>query len=314
MDILAVCPNPSVDVTVSAEKIEAGSLNRIPPPVITRSGKAINALKAAAILGARGVASGFMFSNDADGFADDLKGYGCSSDFVVLKGDVRRNIKLCERGGKLTELNSAGAPVGEAEKAALLKKIGELSERRAVTVVSGSLPPGCESGYYGELSRAVKSRYKLIDAEGDRLISALSSGATLVKPNAEEAAKIVGFAVDSVRAAVAAGKVIVGMGAEIALISLGKGGAVITDGVTAFFAKAPEVEVGSPVGAGDSMVGAAAAALSRLDGAINEDALRMILRDAAAAGSASVMSEGTRLFGMSGFKRTLELVTVRKAE
>ncbi len=302
-NIFAVCPNPSVDVTISVNKLKAGELNRAPAPVVTYSGKAINALKAAVLLGAEGTASGFIFDGDRDAFENSLSAFGCRSAFVASSGSVRRNIKICEADGTLTELNTPGPAVGDEIKRGLIKAIEAGSGGYAVAVISGSLPAGCGADFYGELSRAAKSRYKIVDAEGERLISALSSGATLIKPNRSEAEKIAGFEIKSGADAINAMKALLDLGASAVLLSAGGDGAYISDGKTAFYAKAPKVTVRSSVGAGDCMVGAAAAFLSGFEGELNGDALYKILRSAVAAGSASVVTPGTNLFEKAEYDR-----------
>ena len=302
-DVFAVCPNPSVDITASVVKLETGALNRVQTPVVTYSGKAINALKAAALLGAAGTASGFMFEEDGDAYKKSLAGFGLQSAFVTLSGSARRNIKICEDDGTLTELNSPGARVGEADKRGLIEATAAESAGYKVSVISGSLPAGCDAGFYGELSRAVKSRYKIVDAEGERLLSALSFGATLIKPNRSEAEKLAGTEIRTAADAITAMKTLTDSGASVVLLSAGSEGAYISDGKTAFYAKAPKVTVRSPVGAGDCMVGAAAAFLSGYEGDLNGDALYEILRSAVAAGSASVVTPGTNLFEKSEYDR-----------
>lgn len=301
--IFAVCPNPSVDVTISVGKLKAGELNRAPSPVVTYSGKAINALKAAVLLGAEGTASGFIFDGDRDAFEKSLADFNCGSAFVASAGSVRRNIKICEADGTLTELNTPGPAVGDETRRGLIEAIEEISGEFTVSVISGSLPAGCGADYYGELSRAVKSKYKIVDAEGERLISALSSGATLIKPNRSEAEKITGIKIKSDADAIKAMKALINLGASAVLLSAGGDGAYISDGKTAFYAKAPKVTVRSSVGSGDCMVGAAAAFLSGFEGKLNDDALYNILRSAVAAGSASVVTPGTNLFEKAEYDR-----------
>ena len=75
-------------------------------------------------------------------------------------------------------------------------------------------------------------------------------------------------------------------GAKRVLLSLGKKGAVITDGNKSYYGKSINVAINSTVGAGDSMV--AAAAVQLREGAN----LSEILRAGIAAGTANVMTRG----------------------
>jgi bifunctional ADP-heptose synthase (sugar kinase/adenylyltransferase) len=75
-------------------------------------------------------------------------------------------------------------------------------------------------------------------------------------------------------------------GAKRVLLSLGKQGAVITDGTHNYYCKSMNVAVNSTVGAGDGMVAAAALQLEQ-DAPLSE-----ILRAGVAAGTATVMTAG----------------------
>ena len=75
-------------------------------------------------------------------------------------------------------------------------------------------------------------------------------------------------------------------GAKRVMLSLGKQGAVITDGTQSYYCKSLNVAVNSTVGAGDGMVAAAAMKLEQ--GA----PLPEILRAGVAAGTATVMTVG----------------------
>ena len=303
-NIFAVCPNPSVDLTVTADDFNEEDLKNLKSPEITYSGKAINAVKSAAILGVCGTASGFMFEDDREGYEKSLASFGCGCDFVTVPGSVRRNVKICGTSGRLTELNAKGSAVSDAAKRSLSEKIREASGEYKVSVISGSLPKNCGPGYYGVLSDACRSKYKIIDTDGDNMRSALVSGATLVKPNLAEAERISGIKISGKEDAFKAASAFIRLGAGIVLMSLGERGAAISDGQIMLGADAPKVTVRSSVGAGDAMVGAAAVILSHLGGELTPaDVMPEILKAAVAAGSASVISAGTNLFSKDDFER-----------
>jgi fructose-1-phosphate kinase PfkB-like protein len=96
-------------------------------------------------------------------------------------------------------------------------------------------------------------------------------------------------------------------GAKRVLLSLGKQGAVITDGTHSYHCKSINVAVNSTVGAGDSMVAAAAMQLEQ--GA----PLPEILRAGVAAGTANVMTVGKMSFERQKYDEvysTLEVVEI----
>jgi fructose-1-phosphate kinase PfkB-like protein len=95
-------------------------------------------------------------------------------------------------------------------------------------------------------------------------------------------------------------------GAKIVLVSLGKKGAVITDGEKFYHCKSINVAVNSTSGAGDAMVAAAAKAL--VEGA----SLPEILRCGVAAGTAAVTHPDSKSFKKDKYNEILSSLTVKE--
>jgi fructose-1-phosphate kinase PfkB-like protein len=93
-------------------------------------------------------------------------------------------------------------------------------------------------------------------------------------------------------------------GAKRVLLSLGKKGAVITDGTRNYYAKSINVAVNSTVGAGDGMV-AAASLMLKQDAPLSE-----ILRSSVAAGTATVMTVGQVSFTKEKYDEVLSTLRV----
>jgi fructose-1-phosphate kinase PfkB-like protein len=107
-----------------------------------------------------------------------------------------------------------------------------------------------------------------------------------VKLNAAEAASWSGQDVETpAQALVAAGR-LVEAGARMAVVTLGKQGAVMMAGKQAWLAEAPSVSGNGSVGSGDAMLAGLALGLARQAAA--EDALRLGM----AAGAANMMHLG----------------------
>jgi 6-phosphofructokinase 2 len=130
----------------------------------------------------------------------------------------------------------------------------------------------------------------VVDTKDAALARALDAGVFLIKPNIHELEQLVGRELAGDRAvAEAAGEIVDRGGAEVALVSLGRGGAMLVTADGVEHLRAPVVPLGSKVGAGDSMVGGLAVALAR------GRELRDAARYAVAAGAAAVMTPGTEL-------------------
>ena len=90
------------------------------------------------------------------------------------------------------------------------------------------------------------------------------------------------------------------------MVSMGRSGAVYTDGAHTLFCKSENVAVNSTVGAGDSMVAAACLAIEE------GDDMEHTLMRAVAAGTASVTTAGTNLFTKDKYLEILEKLTVER--
>ena len=131
---------------------------------------------------------------------------------------------------------------------------------------------------------------KIVDASGARVFSALGEGVDLVKPNLDELENTLGRHIADKEDMLSACYELLDRGAKRVLLSLGKQGAVITDGTKSFYCKSINVAVNSTVGAGDGMVSAVSLMLQ-------EDApLSEILRAGVSAGTATVMTTGKTSF------------------
>ena len=289
--ILTVCMSPSVDVTIELDSLNIGKVNVVKNKTLSFTGKAINVAIGVARLGAQAYATGFMYNENGAMFERALDKEGVGFSFVWNSGRVRENYKCIDQKSMLTEINDVGGQVGNEKLVELLQMIRNFSSRSDVTVISGGLPRGVDAGYYRELFRAVHPKsLKIADAEGAKLFAALEAGIDLVKPNLEELEETLGREFRDKEDILSGCREFLDRGAKIVLLSLGKDGAIITNGTKNYYCKSINVAVNSTVGAGDGMVAAAANMLQQ--GA----PLQEILRAGVAAGTATVTTFGTVSF------------------
>ena len=274
--ITCVSLNPSIDRTLVVPRLVPGGLNRVASQTDAAAGKGVNVALAAAALGEEAACIGFMYREGARLFEERLAGAGVEGDFVMCGGAVRVNVKVFdEERGEITELNSSGAPVTEAQ----LRDMAELALRRArgsdCMILSGSLPPGCPADYYrvlGEAAAAAGCRV-ILDADGERLRHGLGAKPFLIKPNRSELELLTGRRLETEGALLDAALECVRAGVGVAAVSMGGDGALITDGRTALRTPGLKVEIRSTVAAGDSMIAGLAAGFRR--GCTLEDAFRL---------------------------------------
>lgn len=283
--ILTVCMSPSTDVTIELDALNVGKTNIVKGKTISFGGKALNVAIGVKRLGAEAYTTGLMYNENGYMFENALDKEGVPFTFVWNKGRVRENYKFIDNRSMLTEVNDVGEEVGKEKTEEVLGMVRMLSGRSGVTVLSGGLPRGVDENYYGKLARAVdKTSLKIVDASGQRMFFALNEGVDLVKPNLDELENTLGRRIQSKQDMLTACYELLDRGAKRVLLSLGKQGAVITDGMQNYYCKSLNVAVNSTVGAGDGMVAAVAIKLEQ--GA----PLQEILRAGVAAGTATVMT------------------------
>lgn len=303
--ILTVCMSPSVDVTIELDSLNVGKVNVVKSKTLSFTGKALNVAIGVARLGADAFATGFMYNENGNMFEQALDKEGVPFSFVWNNGRVRENYKCIDKKSMLTEINDVGGQVSEEKLVDLLQMIRSTSMRADVTVISGGLPRGVGAEYYRELFRAVDSRsLRIADTEGTKLFAALEAEIDLVKPNIDELEQTLGREFTDKSEILSGCRELLDRGAKAVLLSLGKDGAIITNGTKNYYCKSINVAVNSTVSAGDGMVAAAATMMQR--GADLSD----ILRAGVAAGTATVTTFGTISFTKNKYDEIFDGLTV----
>lgn len=283
--ILTVCMSPCVDVTIELDTLDVGKLNGIKSKNVCFTGKALNVAIGVSRLGGEAYTTGLMYNENGYMFENELDKEGVDFSFVWNKGRVRENYKIIDSRSMLTEMNDVGEAVGEEKIQEVLNIVRNVSARSKVTVLSGGLPKNVEPEFYGQLARAVDPHsLKIVDAVGQRMFSALNEGVDLVKPNIEELENTLGRNLRNKEDMLEGCYDLLDRGAKCVLLSLGKKGAVITNGTENYYCKSLNVAVNSTVGAGEGMVAAVALQMER------GGSLQDILRAGVAAGTATVMT------------------------
>lgn len=303
--VLTVCMSPSIDVTIELDSLNVGQTNIVKSKRLSFGGKALNVAIGVRRLGYESSTTGIMYNENGYMFENALDKEGVPFTFVWNKGRVRENYKFIDYRSMLTEVNDVGGEVTNDKMEELLGLVRMLSSRSGVTVLSGGLPRGVDPSYYGLLAKAVDEKsLKIVDAKEARLFSAIEEGVDLVKPNLEELEHTMGRRFKDKDDMLSACYELIDRGAKRVLLSLGKQGAVITDGKQNFYCKSLNVAVNSTVGAGDGMVAAAAIKLEQ--GA----PLSEILRAGVAAGTATVMTVGDVSFTKEKYNEVLSNLQV----
>ena len=307
--ILTICPNPSIDCTVELPSLDIGKVNRIDNKVLTYSGKALNVAIGVSRLGGDAFSTGFMFEKDCGQFLKTLDAEKVKNDFVVTEGSVRINYKIIDNHSMMTEINDRGECVSLEKQAELVEKSAYYAKNASIVVMSGSLPKGVDDDFYYKLIKAMPEGVKIaVDCEGEKLKKALSAGVYLVKPNLAELENFMGEPCRGISGAIKGALKMIEKGAENVLLSLGREGALLTDGKTHLYCRSANVAVNSTVGAGDCALAAACVKIEA--GASREE----ILRSAVAAGTASITTPGTGLFYKDKYEEIYNAIYVESVK
>jgi 1-phosphofructokinase len=307
--ILTVTLNPAVDEAVSVDEFVHGSVNRCRLDALDAGGKGINASRVMHRLGRETIALGFVGGVTGAMVRQRLDEEGVAHAFDGVEELTRLNVMLYERRTALrTRLYLPGASVAPQRLMQLRKRLA-LTPAGGVVVFGGSIPPGLASTTYHDLVAWLKGRGVLtvVDTSGAALAEVLAAHPTLIKPNAEEAAEVVGFPIVSDTDALRAARELQRRGAENVVVSQGAAGAIGISGTDSFKAIPPSVTAKSTVGSGDSMVAGLAIAVADKMGL--EEGLRL----GTAAGAATAMIEGTHLCRLQDYERLCGFVEIRRS-
>lgn len=305
--ITAVCMNPAFDRTVTVDALMPGRVNRIRDARTDMGGKGVNVVVVARRLGLEAQCVGCMGREGAERFAAMMDKEGLPHSFLTIPGTLRTNTKVVSLDGSgVTELNEPGAALAADTLEQFFRLAEEAAGHSSMAVVTGSLPPGCPEGTYRALIRRMGVPC-ILDVGGRELLLGAEAGPLLVKPNIHELEAALGERLSARAEVVRGARKLLALGAQNALISMGGDGALMVTTEGAWYALPVPVEVKSTVGAGDAMVGGVLAGLSEKPGD-----MRHALAWGAAAGAASVMTEGTQLIRPEDVAPLLERVQIQE--
>lgn len=292
--IVTITPNPSVDVSMSVDRVEPDRKLRCDQPVREAGGGGLNVARAIALLGGSPLALWAKGGFTGDLLHGLLDAAGLSHHPVMIPGPVRESYAVNERcSGRQFRFGTPGPQLQPESLHTFSDELVRLEPFPTLVVGSGSLPPGVSEDFYADLATATASRGGrfVLDTHGSPLRRALDTRTVfLIKPNLRELGELVGRDLPDDAAIVSAAERIVREGrSQVVVVSLGAGGALVVSEGSADRIVAPTVPIESRIGAGDSTVAGIVVALAR------GEPLGRAVRFGVAAGAAAVMTPGTEL-------------------
>ncbi len=198
-------------------------------------------------------------------------------------------------------------PVPKKEWQAVIAKLKK--EKVKYVILSGSVWPAIDQDFFTELNAYIKKNNVnfVVDTAGNALKAILKTGAYFIKPNQNEFSQLFGKKQLSAKQIVVKAKQMVKKGlVQNILVSLGGEGAVLINKKEALQFIPPKLKIKSTVGAGDTMVAGIVYQLNK--GKTISEAVKF----GVACGSATTINSGMQLGTLSGAKKLLNRVTVKK--
>lgn len=286
--------NPSIDVASTVDRVVPEHKLRCTEPRFEPGGGGINVSRALQILGGRSLAL-YPAGGPPGVMLQHLLGHEkLEHRALPIDGWTRENVAILEsETGHQYRLIMPGPRLREREWRSCLDCLEALQPRPAYVVASGSLPPGAPEDFYVRVARicsGVGARF-VLDTSGDALRQAAERGNIfLLKPNLRELGQIAGSELADRKERIEAARSLVESGrCEVVVVSMSDEGAFLVSRAASLQLAAPRVELGSRVGAGDSMVAGIVLGLAR------GDSIEAAARLGVAAGTAAVITPGTEL-------------------
>ncbi|WP_024793012.1 1-phosphofructokinase family hexose kinase [Tomitella biformata] len=256
-DLVTLTLNPALDVTVASPTVVPSRKLRCGQPMFEAGGGGINIAKVAHVLGVEAAAV-YPYGGDSGAQMSALLAeHPVVEHPIRIAGTTRESFTALETGGD-NEFRFVlpGPTLTAAELGQCLDTLAAAVVGARYVALSGSLPPGVPTSIVADVAAIARDAGArlVLDSSGDALREA-GGGIFLVKPSVGELRDWVGRELsgddeiaDAARTIIADGTV------EVAVVSLGPGGAMLVSADETVRVPAINAPVRSTVGAGDSMV------------------------------------------------------------
>lgn len=256
--IVTLTPAPTLDRTYFVTNLHSGAVNRADGVREELAGKGINVSRGLHL--AHISAPGIVPIGNADPAVLARTG---SAEFLTplwVDGSLRVSTTILEHGGTTTKVNENPRPLSHEDWNAIVELTDKTVRETGAgwLVIAGALPTYKESGEYVSL-QPIFDRMKAqgvkvaLDTSGEPLGYWAREGcATVMKPNAEELAFIVGRNLKTIGDVIDAAREVNAFGVDVVLASLGGDGMVAVTKDNAWSARTAPVKVINTVGAGDA--------------------------------------------------------------
>ncbi len=261
IDAFFFTPNPCIERTLFVADFARGHSHRVATENlrVTAGGKGINAARVAARFGAHIRVLAPVGRHQSAQFRELLRDDNLLHDLVEVEADTRTATNIVHQSG-FTELVEAGNALSAREAEMIGERFDVHLPTCQIAIIGGSYPPFVDDMSGAHLCELAARAGKpvLYDGKGAQFARALQSRNPpwAIKPNLAEASELLNRELETPEAQRNAVRELMRMGVAVVLLSCGARGLWLgNDGQIEWLA-APSVEEVSPVGSGDSLVGA----------------------------------------------------------
>jgi 6-phosphofructokinase 2 len=305
--ILTLTINPAIDRTMMVDKLVFEDRGYILSRTEAAGGRGINASHVIHSFGGKTLALLTSGGEIGTRMEQSLASMGFPYEVVRVAADGRVNLTISDQQGLTAKLNERGAPLADAEVAAVRELVEARMKKASWIMLCGSIQPGVPPDIYADLIQIAKSNgvKTLLDTDGEALLRSLESKPTVITPNQPEAERLLGRAILTRTQSLEAVSRIHAMGPETVILSLGSRGAMASSAEGIFEVLPPRVDALCPIGAGDAMGAAFVWALEK------KKSFPDALRWAVATGTATAVLPGTSFPTLDQAKAIYKNVEVR---
>lgn len=302
-DIVTVTINPSIDISTAVGRVEPTRKLRCRSVLRDPGGGGINVARVVCRFGADTTAIFPVGGAIGNLLRRLVSERGIRSLTVDIVEETRESFTVLEEAsGQQYRFVLPGPSLSESEWRACLDTLAAMPGRPQFVVASGSLAPGVPTDFYGRVAAVAGGLGArcVVDTSGPALAAAVERGVFLLKPNLGELRQLTGAPLaDEAEQLAVCRRLVAEHPIEAVALTLAEAGALLVSRAGAWRARAPNVELVSAVGAGDSFLAAMVFALTQ------GHPLPEAFRHGVAAGTAALLTPGTELSRIEDVRRLL---------
>lgn len=257
MKVVTVTLNPAVDKTLLIPNFRPERVVRVSEVFIYPSGKGVNVARVLIRLGVPTICLGFIGGYTGAFLADGLSRENIEHDFTTVGDETRINLTIRDpKTGLEVHLVEPGSRISEEDWHRFVETYERHLKEASWVALCGSLPPGAPSDSYAQLIQLAHKHGVpcALDTSGDALRKGVEAVPEVIKPNRQELADLIGEQVDSDKKLLVPICRLHQLGIKTIVVSLGKDGAVGSDGQNLLKATPPPVQVVNTIGSGDALL------------------------------------------------------------